>query len=57
MAKKNKKIPNPGSDASIKLGCTCPVLDNGRGKGYYGREGVFVVSADCPIHATGGKVE
>lgn len=25
-------IPNPGSDAAIKMGCTCPVLDNAHGR-------------------------
>ena len=31
MAK--KKVPNPGSDAAIARGCTCPVLDNHHGMG------------------------
>ena len=30
------KTPNPGSDAAIEAGCTCPVLDNGHGKGVGG---------------------
>lgn len=40
--------PNPGSDAAIKLGCTCPVLDNGHGRRTDGR---FWIAADCPVHA------
>lgn len=47
---KSKKKPNPGSPAAIKLGCKCPVMDNGHGKGYMGVEGVFVMSESCPIH-------
>ena len=38
--------PNPGSDEAIAKGCTCPVLDNGHGKGYF-----QVIRADCPLHA------
>jgi len=53
------KVPNPGSDAAIALGCTCPVLDNAHGKGYLGgvknEKGhlVFVISGGCPLH---GKI-
>ncbi len=42
----------PGSPAAIANGCTCPVIDNARGKGVYGdgdRYGWWV-SADCPLH-------
>jgi hypothetical protein len=42
--------PPPGSDAAIDQGCTCPVLDNGRGRGYMGQPGVFVMNAGCPLH-------
>jgi len=31
--------PNPGSPEAIKKGCTCPVLDNGHGKGHLGEWG------------------
>lgn len=52
MAK--KKIPNPGSDAAIKMGCKCPVLDNGHGSGcgWVGEDGteLFWQSDICPIH-------
>ena len=40
----------PGSDEAIKAGCTCPVLDNAHGKGYYGNHDVFVYTEGCPLH-------
>lgn len=50
-----KSTPNPGSDEALDQGCTCPVLDNGHGKGAYG--GVLVdgkpqfwVAEGCPLH-------
>lgn len=42
--------PNPGSDEAIKLGCTCPILDNARGAGYLGIDNLFVYSSGCPVH-------
>lgn len=42
--------PPPGSDAAIAKGCTCPVMDNGHGRGYMGVPGIFVYSGDCPLH-------
>ena len=53
--------PNPGSNAAIEQGCTCPVLDNGHGVGAWG--GVrnlngsvtFWTSLDCPLHKAWGK--
>jgi len=52
--------PRPGSDAALDAGCTCPVLDNARGKGCGHRdpqtgEPLFWISETCPIHA--GKEE
>lgn len=44
------KTPNPGSPEAQAQGCNCPVLDNGRGKGYMGQAGVFVMRPDCPLH-------
>jgi hypothetical protein len=44
------KQQNPGSDESIKKGCTCPVLDNGRGNEELGRIRGFWIDQDCPIH-------
>lgn len=40
--------PNPGSDTAIKMGCTCPILDNNRGEGITGR--LFWINQKCPIH-------
>lgn len=46
--------PAPGSPEAIAQGCTCPVLDNGHGKGYLGDGERFgwVMSLDCPLHGT-----
>jgi len=47
--------PNPGSPEAVKLGCTCPVIDNHHGKGVpYGANGEvgFWHSGDCPLHGT-----
>jgi hypothetical protein len=44
------KIPNPGSPAAIKIGCTCPVLDNARGEGI--DNGLFWMNRKCPVHGT-----
>lgn len=42
--------PNPGSDDAIEMGCTCPILDNGHGRGsYYGKD-VFIYADGCPVH-------
>jgi hypothetical protein len=47
---------NPGSDEAIEMGCTCPVLDNGHGKGAWGwgtgDAPVFWISGDCPVHTS-----
>ncbi len=42
--------PNPGSDEAIALGCTCPVIDNGHGKGSGHGEGLFWTTEGCPLH-------
>lgn len=49
--------PAPGSPEAIAQGCTCPVLDNGHGKGYLGDGERFgwIISEDCPVH--GSKFE
>ena len=41
--------PPPGSDAAIKAGCTCPIMDNNHGWGYWA-EGVYIYTLDCPVH-------
>lgn len=48
----DKFPPNPGSDEAIAAGCRCPILDNGRGRGYGILNGVpqFVFNMDCPLH-------
>jgi hypothetical protein len=44
--------PNPGSDAAIERGCTCPVMDNHRGQGIPTDAGTcFYYSGDCPVHS------
>jgi len=50
--KKNKKFLSPGSDAAVKSGCLCPVMDNHRGSGYMGMPHVFVMQEDCPLHGS-----
>lgn len=50
--------PTPGSDEAVKAGCTCPVIDNARGKGAWGTRGenaVFWINDSCKLH--GGKRE
>jgi hypothetical protein len=43
---------NPGSDAAIERGCTCPVIDNGHGRGIMGDGEQFGWwrNQDCPLH-------
>lgn len=50
LPKKIKTIPNPGSDDAIDLGCTCPVMDNGHGKGSYWGPNTFIYSGSCKLH-------
>lgn len=46
----------PGSEEASAAGCKCPVMDNGRGRGYLGgvtdKQGrtVYVIAGDCPVH-------
>jgi hypothetical protein len=48
---RKSKIPNPGSKAAIKKGCTCPIIDNGHGRGWgYEEEKVFIMNKGCPVH-------
>lgn len=46
--------PNPGSDAAMIAGCTCPVLDNNHGEGAYSDAGGrrFWINDGCPLHAS-----
>jgi|WetSurMetagenome_2_1015567.scaffolds.fasta_scaffold10860_12 hypothetical protein len=50
--KNPQQVPNPGSDEAIKLGCTCPVLDNSHGWGSMYGEGTFWMNQNCPIHGS-----
>jgi len=54
MKKKEEKIPNPGSDEAIKLGCKCPVLDNNHGEGFpcgNSKASCFWINEGCPLHS------
>lgn len=42
--------PNPGSPEAVKLGCICPIYDNGKGKGLAGEHGNFWIHTRCPMH-------
>lgn len=50
MSDTTSAVPNPGSDEALMRGCTCPVIDNGHGRGYRGLTGAFVYVAGCPVH-------
>lgn len=52
----NNKVPNPGSDEAIAIGCKCPVMDNCHGQGYLvAGSGAFCIHSNCPIH--GGEID
>ena len=51
-----KEISPPGSDSAIKMGCTCPVLDNEHGLGYMGIKGKYVMTKGCPLHDPDSKI-
>lgn len=42
---RTRKLPNPGTDAAIKQGCTCPIMDNKDLP-----KNIYMVSKDCPVH-------
>lgn len=50
----------PGDPKAVADGCTCPVMDNGNGKGcgYVDAEGwpLYVFNLECPLHG-GDKAE
>ena len=49
------KKPNPGSDAAVKAGCTCAVMDNNHGKWPpYPPDGWWITGG-CPVHAPKAK--
>lgn len=43
---------DPGGSSAVKNGCTCPVMDNNRGKGVATLDGdiLFWMDQDCPLH-------
>lgn len=43
-------VPNPGSDAAIARACTCPVADNGHGRGSGWGSGTWWIVEGCPLH-------
>ena len=46
--------PNPGSDEAINQCCTCPVVDNGHGRGIGDPDSpCFWISLYCPLHGDG----
>jgi hypothetical protein len=48
-------VPNPGSEAALERGCSCPVLDNNHGRSDQTR--YWVIDGDCPLHAHGWQGE
>ncbi len=54
MTDTTNAVPNPGSQAAINRGCTCPVIDNHHGEGVPMSGGTqFWMTAGCPVHAPG----
>lgn len=54
--------PNPGSDEAQAGGCSCPVMDNNRGKwppypATEERPEGWWMRMDCPMHGTSYGVE
>lgn len=49
--------PPPGSEAARELGCACPVIDNGHGRGFPGPDGetLYVFNLDCKVHGREGR--
>jgi hypothetical protein len=49
----NLTSATPGSSAAKSLGCLCPVIDNGHGRGAYidaERGPQFWITDRCPLH-------
>jgi hypothetical protein len=51
----NMTKPNPGSSEAVEQGCSCPVMDNRRGKGIPASGNgeswtAFWINAECPMH-------
>lgn len=52
-----KDAPNPGSDAALDMGCTCPVMDNNHGKWAPWPPDGWWMTGGCPIHDPAPKEE
>lgn len=54
-------IPNPGSDEAVALGCKCPRIDNGYGRGCGRVDGegkpLFWRSSNCALHVNNSAAE
>lgn len=46
---------NPGCQAAIAQGCTCPATLNRYGRGTLHGKPPFYFSKDCPLHAEAAK--
>jgi hypothetical protein len=43
--------PNPGSDAAIAQGCTCPVAENDIDPRHVENHGIgWLIAKGCPVH-------
>jgi len=52
------EVPPPGSDEALLLGCSCPVMDNYHGQGWFAHgERQFMVAMDCPLHSPENEKE
>lgn len=51
LSEATNAVPNPGSDEALMRDCTCPVIENGHGKGAWGgMDGIFCYTSCCPLH-------
>jgi hypothetical protein len=44
------KPPNPGSDAAVIAGCTCPIVDNNSGEFPPFEPDSWYMTEGCPVH-------
>lgn len=44
--------PKPGSPEAVARGCTCPIIDNGHGRGHFGdgEKYGWWTTEGCPLH-------
>ena len=58
MKRNGKTIPNPGSEAAVRAGCLCAVLDNNHGMippWGTGEDAGWWITEGCPIHDNRGE--